>query len=84
MLKLSKGLLISLVILLSACSQGPKVTICLSDPPSGGFQCHDQAEDRDFFLDYKDSEDIVGMPKDDLELLINYWRTKCDQSSLSK
>jgi hypothetical protein len=66
----------SLLLALSACSTGPVVPICSSYPEQGGFRCVD-AQQKSFFIAYKDSKGLVAMKPEDLQVLIDYWRAQC-------
>jgi hypothetical protein len=72
-------ILAGLVVLLAGCGHGPVVTVCVSDPAKGGFDCidHDQ---KAFFLKYEDSENYVAMPPDDLKTLLDYIKVNCPGS----
>lgn len=60
----------------SACgTTGPKITVCLSDPASQGFQCVDK-ERKEFFLPYPASDNYIAIPPDDFQLLLNYCKSK--------
>lgn len=78
----SKLLLSALsVAVLSSCGGGPKVTICISDPGSQGFQCVG-ADDKVFKLDYSKSENYVALPPNDMRTLIEYCGLK-DESRVA-
>lgn len=69
----------------SGCSRpGPKVTVCQTDPPNKGSQCYDERTGDDSFVPFEDMYDYVCLPNRDLELLYNYWRTKCSEGELEK
>lgn len=78
MLRLQKikfALLIACVISFAACKGGPKVSPCVSDPASGGFQCT-HPDESESFLPYSDSENYVAFSPDDISDLIDYCGTK--------
>lgn len=56
---------------------GPKVTVCVSDPEAGGFQCFDQRTKKDFFKDYRDSGNFVAMPANDYERVLKFIKNDC-------
>jgi hypothetical protein len=66
-----KILSVAASLFLASCGSGPKVTVCVSDPQNGGFQCvtHD---DKTNFLPYTESENYVALPPDDMRSLIEY------------
>lgn len=61
-----------MVLLLGGCKTAPLVTVCISDPAVGGFDCYDQRTQKPFFLLYKDSDKLVGTPPQDMQTLLNY------------
>lgn len=65
-------LILFLVFPLSSCKTAPKVTVCISDVPAGGFQCYDQRIQTSFFLAYKDSDKFVAVPPEDEKTLLTY------------
>lgn len=69
-----KLLLICLLtcLLSNGCKTGPKVTVCVSDPQSNGFQCHNENTNQDFFLAYMDSDKYVAMPPADAQAVFDY------------
>lgn len=56
---------------LTGCGHGPRLTICVSDPSSSGFQCHGK-DGKDFLLKYDASENYIALSPDDAEALFNY------------
>lgn len=58
-------------LVLTACGQGPIVTVCLSDPKAGGFQCRDH-DQKAFFKEYKDSENMVATTPEDFKKLLEW------------
>jgi hypothetical protein len=69
--KLFKISFVAVSFSLLGCGSGPKVTVCISDPQNGGFQCvtHD---DKTIFLAYADSNNYVALPPDHMRSLIEY------------
>lgn len=71
----SKLLLLISLGLFAGCKNGPKVTICISDPINEGFQCSD-ADENKFFLPYPDSENYIALSSDDARKLFEFCRNK--------
>lgn len=65
-------LLAALSTTFSACEDGPKVTVEISDPAAGGFQTYDEATGRHGFLSYADSRGHVAFSPPDAQTLLNY------------
>lgn len=64
---------------LSGCgTPGPKVTLCISDPAVGGFQCVKPNKEV-FFLRYEASENYVAMSPQDFKKVID-WMKQCVQA----
>lgn len=67
-----KKILLILVALstvgISSCGHLRGLTICVSDPVNGGFQCSKDGAEK-VFLPYGASEDYIAMPFDDAEKL---------------
>lgn len=85
-MKTARNWLASSLLLLSAFSLvgclGPKLAICVSDPEMGGFQCHNQKNNEDYFLRYQDigvspTPNYIAMPARDYEKLLTYIQNKC-------
>lgn len=74
-MRLPSVLLISLLVF-SGCSSGPKVTICVSNPQAGVFECHDP-KDGAFVVPFDQSENYIAMPPKDFQALIEYAKRKC-------
>lgn len=62
---------IGLLLLLSSCKNGPKVTICVVDVAKNGYQCVDKNK-KESFLPFKDSDNYVAVSPNDVETLLNY------------
>lgn len=71
-----KILFLALSFFLVSCGSGPKVATCVSDGDLG-FDCVDH-DGRVFRIPYQMSEGYVAYSPEDLELLVNYFRNKCD------
>lgn len=65
-------LILSLVCLLNSCKEGPKVTVCVSNPSESGFECYSQETKKSFFLKYEDSDKYVALSPADAQTLFNY------------
>lgn len=70
LLKLS--LILSLVVLLSSCGHGPKVTVCVSDPAAGGFDCYNENTQQSSFMAYAASDKFVAFSPTDAQTLLNF------------
>lgn len=70
------SVLLLLAFSLSGCL-GPKLTLCVSDPEAGGFQCFDQRTEKDFFKPYPESGNFVAMPANDYERLLKFMKNGC-------
>jgi hypothetical protein len=57
-------------IALVACGKGPKVDICISDPPRNGAQCVDKKQ-QPYFRAYEETENYVMLSPADAEALLN-------------
>jgi hypothetical protein len=64
------------LILNLGCSTGPKVTVCVSDTKSGGFECYDERTGQKYFMDYKDSEKYIALSPTDAQTLFQYCSQK--------
>ena len=62
-------------IVLVSCKHAPKVTLCVSDPIVGGFQCEDP-EEHAFVLPYSESENYVALSPSDAQALFLYCKSK--------
>jgi hypothetical protein len=58
------------ILLVSSCKNGPKVSVCISKPDSGGFVCVDP-EDNTFMIEYQNSDKMVAFSPEDAEKLIS-------------
>lgn len=63
---------------LISCGGAPEVTVCVSDPPSGGFQCS-KPDKSTFFLKYADSANYTALSPNDLERVTEYVKRKLDK-----
>lgn len=63
--------------LLSSCGSGPKVTVCVSDPAAGGFNCYNENTQQSSFLVYSASDKYIAFDPTDAQTLLNF----CAQSS---
>lgn len=64
--------------------QAKEITICISDPSSMGFSCHDERTHSSFFLTYIETENFIGMPPLDYDELLLFQRKKCNPPSKQK
>ena len=64
------------ILCLSSCNSAPKVTVCISDPSRGGFDCYDEKTEKSYFLLYKESDKYVAMSPSDSEKLLDYCSSK--------
>ena len=72
--------LVSLVFLLSGClKNGPRLTVCISDPDNGGFQCADRETGDGFFIPYEETEFYIAHPPEDYRTLIEFCELKGEQ-----
>lgn len=63
----------SLSLILSGCvKNGPKVDVCVSDPDRGGFQCIAKDEKTTYFIEYRNSAGVVGIPADDFKTMLEW------------
>ena len=53
--------------------KGPKLTLCISDPAQGAFQCVNP-NGSNFVLPYAESENYVALSPQDTETLFNWCR----------
>lgn len=60
------------LLFICGCEDGPKVDICVSDPDSGGFQCMSKDQKTAYFVDYRDSRGMVGVPSEDFKVLVEW------------
>lgn len=69
-----KYLILSLVCLSSllGCKQGPKVTVCVSNPEVAGFECFNQVTQTSFYLNYNDSDHYVALSPNDAQALFDF------------
>lgn len=58
-----------MVYSLTSCKTG-NLTICISNPAKGGFECSKGGEAQ-YHLDYKDSENYIALPQDDARTVID-------------
>lgn len=65
-------LMLSLICLLSSCKNGPKVSVCISDPASGGFSCFDEQTGKSFFVAYEASDKYVAFSPSDAQALLSF------------
>lgn len=70
-------LLVSFVLLVSACSGGPRVTVCVVDAPNGNMQCH-SSEGESSVLPIIQADKYVCMSPSDMERLLEWAKKKCD------
>ena len=64
--------LLALIVLVISCAGGPLITVCISDPAKGGFDCYDEQTKINSFLAYADSDKFVAMSPTDAQTLANY------------
>jgi len=72
-----KILFLALSIFLVSCGSGPKVATCISDGDLG-FDCVDH-DGRVFRIPFEMSKGYISYSPEDMELLVNYFRNKCDK-----
>ena len=70
--RLSLLLMLLLAYQLSSCAGGPQVKVCISDPPSGGFDCYDERTHVTSFLPYVDSDKYVAFDPSDAQTVLTY------------
>lgn len=63
--------------LLSGCAGAPDVEVCVSDPPSGGYQCSFKGKTR--VLKFDESANYTCLSPDHLDLLTSYIKRKLEQ-----
>lgn len=70
------GFLLAILTFFQACGEGPRVTVCISDPMAGGLQCDPNFGDQEpFFLAYGMAENYACYsPRDHQEALEYYMR----------
>ena len=54
---------------------GPLLDICVSNPDESGFDCQSK-KGEPYFLPYRNSGEVVGMPATDFEAYVNYCSQK--------
>lgn len=59
------------LVSLTSCREGPKVTVCISDPVNDGFQCADMSNNK-FYLPYKESDNYIALNPDDARELFEF------------
>lgn len=64
--------ILSLAFLLSDCKSGPKVTVCVSDPAAGGFDCYNEATNLGSFIPYSQSDRFIALPPTDAQTVLNF------------
>lgn len=80
-MRLLKCSVFCLVLGISGCGRpAPKITVCVSDPESHGFQCRDPKGDG-FHLPFEESGNYLALPPADAERLINYVKNRCGRGS---
>lgn len=75
MKKLQRLVIYLSLLAVCSCGTGLRVTVCLSDPGNGGFQCSDAKKNKSF-LPYASSENYVALSPDDAETVLNYCKSK--------
>lgn len=66
-------LILSLGFLVASCTTAPPLTtVCVSDPPSHGFQCYDPRTEKSYFLNYDESENYVAFSPDEAHALFDF------------
>lgn len=65
-------LILLLALPLSSCGHGPKVTVCVSDPAVGGFDCYNENTGKSSFLAYAGSDKYVAFSPTDAQTLLNF------------
>lgn len=61
---------------LASCASGPKVTVCISNPINGSFECSPPKGD-EFSLPFEESENYVCMSPKDTERLFRWVKRRC-------
>lgn len=62
---------------LTGCKGGPRVTLCISNPMRGGFNCV-TPDDKDYFLPYQNSDNFIALSPNDARTFFEYCSTKGD------
>lgn len=61
------------VSLLSACAHvGPKVNVCISDPPMDGMDCYSEITNRSYFKTYIETDKYVCLPPEDAHTVFDF------------
>lgn len=71
-------LLFGAVLSNTACQSFPKITVCVSDPEAGGFQCSD-ADGVASFLPYPSTGNYVCRSPEDEQLVIEWIKRTCNK-----
>lgn len=69
-------LILLLALLVSSCVQGPKVTVCVSDPDKDGFDCYNERNSQSLFVPYTMSDKYIALPPADAQALLSYCASK--------
>lgn len=75
--------LVKLLILLASfsfigsCSNAPDVEVCVSDPPSMGYQCSFKGKKR--LLRFEDSSNYTCLSPDHLDLITSYLKRELER-----
>lgn len=73
-----KGLLILSAILISSCSGGPGVFVCVQDVANKTLECaHSETNDK-ITLPYEKSDNYVCVSPDDFKAIIDWSKLRCD------
>ena len=59
------------------CGKGPKVEACVSDPSKGGEQCYNARTETSRFVEYKDTDNWVCFPPDEIKVILEWQKRNC-------
>lgn len=83
-LKLSLIVLLSFLLSSSGCKTGPQVTVCVSDPARGVFDCWSESTQTASTLTYAESDKYVAFSPDDAKKLLDYCYSQQESTNGSK
>jgi len=69
----------SLLFPISGCGEDLPIDVCISDAVKG-FDCT-TPEKKEYRLNFKKSKDMVLFTVEDLEFLVTYYKSKCEENA---